>query len=444
MIQPNELERVKEQVLAQIRSVAMEIEDGTLRQETDRALKSLEDFEGDPNQFLTDANEILGNLVRLLGEYDKRRSDLRALYADLDEIQQAAATPEGLVEMLGCLDYPEARYAAIELIQATSLLAQLSRGVFVGEYAEWIREQARMALRDLLGTGKGRFQADIATLFGLGASKILRAIRRDPTGSELRQMIQEEQINYPAIVSVAKRIVAGLQQEILTPLFQETEREMREGLLAYIVPPEERRLDDTLIGKLAKYVDPKLVIRSRLATPFEITLKRKSVPTFANFLKLSDDLARLLSLFPANLHQTDRKDLGKAINMIRTTVKELHETSSLHDLSDLEDEEETEHRFLLLLLRKEFLSELRKRISWIYGQVSKKAPLPTDARKYFEREIITYVEDFAQTVNEHSIEELQANLAAWRRWLHRIEEKFHISETQIRPFLRFELIASLQ
>ncbi|MFQ5820153.1 MAG: hypothetical protein ACE5I5_09220 [Candidatus Heimdallarchaeota archaeon] len=438
MTQPNELERIKEQVLAQIRSVAMEIEDSTLRQETDRALKSLEDFVGDPDQFLTDANEILGNLVRLLGEYDKRRSDLRALYADLDEIQQAAATPEGLVEMLGCLDYPEARYAAIELIQATSLLAQLSRGVFVGEYAEWIREQARMALRDLLGTGKGRFQADIATLYGLGASKILRAIRRDPTGGELRQMIQEEQLNYPAIVSVAKRIVVGLQQEILTPLLQESEREMREGLLAYIVPPAERRLDDTLIGKLAKYVDPKLVIRSRLATPFEITLKRKSVPIFANFLKLSDDLARLLSLFPANLHQTDRKALGKAINMIRTTVKELHETSSLHDLSDLEDKEETERRFLLLLLRKEFLSELRKRISWVYGQVSEETPLPTDARKFFEKEIITYVEDFAQTVNELSIEELQANLAAWRRWLHRIEEKFHISETQIRPFLRFE------
>ncbi len=251
-------------------------------------------------------------------------------------------------------------------------------------------------------------------------------------------MIQEEQINYPAIVSVAKRIVSGLQKEILTPLLQESEREMREGLLAYIVPPAERRLDDTLIGKLAKYVDPKLVIRSRLATPFEITLKRKSVPLFANFLKLSDDLARLLSLFPANIHQTDRKDLGKAINMIRTTVKELYETSSLHDLSDLEDEEETERRFLLLLLRKEFLSELRKRISWVYGQVSEEVPLPMDARKFFKGEIITYVEDFAQTVNELSIEELQANLAAWRRWLHRIEEKFHIAETQMRPFLRFE------
>ncbi|MFQ6125875.1 MAG: hypothetical protein ACE5R6_14910 [Candidatus Heimdallarchaeota archaeon] len=437
MTQPNELQRVKKQVLAQIKSVAMEIEDNILRQETDRALKSLENFEGDPDQFLTDANEILGNLVRLLGEYDKRRSDLRALYADLDEIQQSAATPEGLVEMLGCLDYPEARYAAIELIQATSLLAQLSRGVFVGEYAEWIREQARMALRDLLGTGKGRFQADIATLYGLGASKILRAIRRDPTGGELRQMIQEEQINYSAIVSVAKRIVVGLQQEILMPLFQETEREMREGLLAYIVPPEERRLDDTLIRKLAKYVDPELVIRSRLATPFEITLKRKSVPLFANFLKLSDDLARLLSLFPTHLHQADRKTISKTINMIRTTVKELHETSALRDLSDLKDEEETERRFLLLLLRKEFLSDLRKRISWVYGQVSEEAPLPTEVRKFFEREIVSYVEDFAQTVTDLSIEDLQANLSAWRRWLHRIEVQFNISEIQMRPFLRF-------
>lgn len=437
MTQPIELERVKEQVLTQIRSFAMEIEDSTLRQETDRALKSLEDYEGDPNQFLTNANEVLGNLVRLLGEYDKRRSELRTLYADLDEIQQAAATPEGLVEMLGCLDYPEARSKAIELIQATSLLAQLSRGVFIGEYAEWIRKQARMALRDLLGAGKGRFQADIASLYGLGASKILRAIRRDPTGGELRQMIQEEQINYPAIVSVATRIVVGLQQEILTPLLQETEREMREGLLAYIVPPEERRLDDTLIGNLARYVNPELVIRSRLASPFEITLKRKSVPIFANFLKLSDDLARLLSLFPANLHQTDRKAMSKAINMIRTTVKELHETSSLRDLSDLKDEDETERRFLLLLLRKEFLSELRKRISWVFGQVTEEAPLPMDIRKFFERDIYTYVEDFAQTVNDHSIEEFQANLSAWRRWLHRIEVQFYISEIQMRPFLKF-------
>ena len=432
--QPNELERVKEQVLRQIRSVATEIEDRILRQEADRALKSLEDFTGDPNQFLTNANEILSNLVRLVGEYDKRRKKLRALYADLDEIQQAAATPEGLVEILSWLDYPEARYTAIELIQATSLLLQLSRGVFVGENAEGFREQARMALRDLLGSEKGRFQANIAALFSLGGSRILRAIRHDPTGSELRQMIQEEQINYLELILVVKRIVEDLQQEILSPLLQEAEREMKEGLLAYHVAREERHLEDTLIVKLAKYVNPELVIRSRLATPFEKTLERKLVPIFTEALKLSDDLARLINLFPASLHQTDRKALNEAISMIKTTVRKLHEMSSLPGLTELEKEEETEDHFLLLLLRKEFLSELRKRISRVYGEIPEGEPLSKDGRKFFEQEITMFVEDFAKTVNEHSISELRANLAAWRNWLHRIAEKFHIEENQMRRF----------
>ena len=437
MAQPNELERVKEQVLAQIRIVAMEIEDSTLRQEADRALKSLEDFEGDPDLFLTDANEILNQLVRLIGEYDKRRDKIRVLYADLDEIQQAVSTPEGLVEILSWLDYPEARQTAIELIQVTSLLVQLSRGVFIGDNTETIREHARNVLRDLLSYEKGRFQANFTALYGLGAAKILRAIRRDPSGEELRLMMQAEQINYPALIFVVKEIVEDIQQEVLSPLLQEAERELKEGILTYIVPYEERRPEDSLIVNLAKYLDPQIVLRSRLATPLERTLKRKSVPIFSEFLKLTDDLTRILSLFSTNLHQTDRKDLSYTINIIRTIVRDLHKTSSLPDLSELENEEETERRFLLLFLRKEFLSELSKRISKIYGQLVEETPLSKDARRFFEQEITTFVEDFAKTVNELSIAELQTNLAAWRRWMHRIQEKFNIAENQLPPFLKF-------
>ena len=190
MAQPYELDTVKQQILPQIQNFAMEIEDLDLRQEAERALKSLEEYEGDPKHFIQSANEVLSNLIRLVGEYDKRRASIKILYADLDEIQLAAATPEGLVEILSCLDYPEARYIAVDLIRATSLLVQLSRGVFIGENSEIIQDRARVALRDLLSAQKGRFQADIASLYNYGAARILRAIRRDPTGTELRHMMQ--------------------------------------------------------------------------------------------------------------------------------------------------------------------------------------------------------------------------------------------------------------
>jgi len=435
--QPNELDRVKDQVLAQIQSFIMDIEDPTLRQEAERALNSLKDYEGDPQQFLTDANEILSNLVRLVGESDNRSSELRALYADLDEIQQAAATPEGLVEILGCLDYPEARQVAIELIQTTSLLTQLSRGVFIGENGEKIRDQARIVFRDLLSSERGQFHTDIAMLYSLGAAKILRAIRRDPTGYELRQMIQTEQISYSEIVSIAKRIVDAIRKEVLSPLLHETERELNEGLISYLVPREARLPDDPIIVKLASYIDPQTLIRSRLATPLERTLKRKSVPIFGELLQLSDDLTRLLSLLYTRLLPSDQKSLSKAINPIRHVVREFQETSSVLDLIELENEVETENRFLLLFLRKEFLSELRKRVSLVYGDLSEGMPLTKATRKFFEQEVVDYISEFTKIVNENSLKELQTVLSAWRYWLHRIEMKYQINEIQMRRFLKF-------
>jgi hypothetical protein len=375
--------------------------------------------------------------VRLVGEYDNRRSELRALYADLDEIQQAAATPEGLVEILGCLDYPEARQVAIELIQTTSLLAQLSRGVFQGESGEKISDQARIVFRDLLSSEHGRFHADIATLYGLGAAKILRTIRRDPTGYELQQLIQAEQINHTEIVSIAKRIVGTIHKEVLSPLLRETERELNEGLISYLVPREARLADDPLIVKLANYIDPQTLLRSRLATQLERTLKRKSVSIFGELLKLSDDLTRLLSLLYTRLLPSDQKTLSKAINDIRQVVREFQETSSVLDLIELENEVETEYCFLLMFLRKEFLSELRKRISLVYGDLSENSALTKATRKFFEKEVADYLREFTKIVVEQPLKELQAALSAWRSWLHRIEVKFQINEIQMRRFLKF-------
>jgi len=63
-------------------------------------------------------------------------------------------------------------------------------------------------------------------------------------------MIQAEQINYAEIVSIAKRIVETIHKEVLNPLLREMERELNEGLIAYLVPREARLLDDPLIVKL--------------------------------------------------------------------------------------------------------------------------------------------------------------------------------------------------
>ena len=166
-------------------------------------------------------------------------------------------------------------------------------------------------------------------------------------------------------------------------------------------------------------------------------MKRKAVSIFTEFLKLTDDLSRLFNIYSTSLHKSDHKILIKSIDAIQTFVRTLHETCSILNLNEHANEAETEQHFLLLNLRKLFLSELRKRVSMAYGDLTKDNPLSKDARRFYENKIALYVNDYEKTVNELSVKELQINLAAWRRWLQRIQQQFQIHENSMLPYSKF-------
>ena len=311
----------------------------------------------------------------------------------------ATLPPKAFIKMLRRSGSLAAQQAAEELERLLQLLSNLTKERFRGASAERIRMYARELQAELLGVNEGEAISYWRVLLEFGAGKGVEAIERDPKGGALRSLLEAGAIDLEEIVATVRRLLQKAEATAARRFLVDVERQLNEGLLEYMVPREQRDPDDPFIRRLAKYIDPNAVLTSRLVTPFEKSLQKRSLDLLKEVLQIFDEIADVVSWIKTQI--LEEGVFERKLQRQEVLVDHLLATTDSINTAHYRDEAATEAAYLSLVLRRYGLVELKERLALFHTKLGEGAPTKLLV-SFLKRKILQYTKELSEyTKQEH-------------------------------------------
>ena len=407
--------------------------DNTLVEELNQLLADLTAGPERGEVISAEAQKRLEHLELLLQQMQVRvqRRNQDAARASRWGESTATLPPKAFIAMLkrsGCL---AAQQATEELERLLQLLSELTKERFRGASAERIRMYAREIQAELLGVKEGEAISYWRVMLEFGAGRAIEAIERDPKGGALRSLLETGAIDLDEIVATVRRLLQKVEATAARRFLVDVERQLNEGLLEYMVPREKRDPDDPFIGRLARYIDPNAVLTSRLVTPFEKSLQKRSLDLLKEVLQIFDEIADVVSWIKAQISEVGvfERKLQRQEGM----VDHLLATTDSINTAHYRDEAATEAAFLSLVLRRYGLVELKERLALFHTKLVEDAPTKLLVG-FLKRKILRYTKELIEYTKQENLRGLQQGINELRNSLQAVGARFSL-EHEVTAFV---------
>ena len=339
--------------------------------------------------------------------------------------------PKTLIEMLKRSGSLAAQQAAEEFEKLLRLLTELTKGRFRGASTERIRMYARELQAELLGVKEGEAKSYWRVLLEFGAGRAVEAIERDPKGGALRSLIEAGAIDLDEIVATVRRLLQKVEATASRRFLVDVERQLNEGLLEYMVPREQRDPDDPFIERVAKYVNPNAVLTSRLVTPFEKSLQKRSLDLLKEVLQIFDEIADVVSWIKAQIQEEGVFE--RKLQHQEGLMEHLLATTDSINTAHYREEAATEAAYLSLLLRRYGLVELKERLALFHTKLVEDAPTKLLVA-FLKRKILRYTQELIEYIKQENLRGLQHEINELRNALQVVGARFSL-EHEITAFV---------